>query len=74
MAKKKTTASDESTLTLSTAEPSTAELGLVSFRTAVSWAGERFSWIPGQVVQIDEATAKDRQAAGLGEIVEERRG
>lgn len=69
MAKKKTTASDESTLALSTAEP-----GLVSFRTAVSWAGEWFSLIPGQVVRIDEATAKDRQAAGLGEIVEERRG
>lgn len=43
---------------------------LVDFRNGVSWSGERFSFIAGDLVQLPEAIAKARQEAGLGEIVE----
>lgn len=41
----------------------------VEFKTSVSWAGERFSYIPGDVLPLSESTAKAREQAGLGTIV-----
>lgn len=43
---------------------------VVDFRNGISWAGERFSFIAGDIVQLPEAIAKARQEAGLGEIIE----
>lgn len=40
----------------------------VRFKTNCSWAGERFSYVPGQEIAIDEDIARARQDAGLGEI------
>lgn len=44
----------------------------VQFRTAVSWAGERFSLVPGDIIELPESTAKARQDAGLGSIVKDK--
>lgn len=44
----------------------------VQFKTSVSWAGERFSLVPGDQIELPEATAKARQDAGLGSIVKEK--
>lgn len=44
----------------------------VSFKTSVSWAGERFSLVPGDVIELPESIAKARQQAGLGSIVKDK--
>lgn len=41
----------------------------VEFKNGVSWSGERFNYGPGDLVSLPEATAKAREAAGLGVIV-----
>lgn len=45
---------------------------MVDFLNGVSWSGERFSFIAGDIIQVPEATAKARQEAGLGSIVKEK--
>lgn len=46
-----------------------SEEPMVDFLNGVSWSGERFSFIAGEIIQLPEAIAKDRQEAGLGEII-----
>lgn len=41
---------------------------MVDFLNGVSWAGEGFSFIPGDVIQLPESIALARHEAGLGEI------
>ncbi len=49
-----------------------AESKKVRFHNSVSWAGVNFSYAPGDVLDLDEVTAKARQDAGLGAIVKEK--
>jgi hypothetical protein len=42
---------------------------MVDFRNDASWSGERFSFLPGQVITLPKAIAEARQAACLGEII-----
>ena len=53
---------------MSTEKP---EKKLVSFKTSVSWCGERFNYVPGDVVQLDESIAKAREAGGVGTIIKD---
>lgn len=46
-----------------------ADVKKVSFQNSVSWAGDNFSLAPGDIIELDEATASARQEAGLGKIV-----
>lgn len=44
----------------------------VQFKNGVSWAGSNFSYVPGDIVELPEATAQARQDAGLGSIVKSK--
>ena len=41
----------------------------VQFKNGVSWAGDNFSYAPGDVISLPAAIAKAREDAGLGTIV-----
>lgn len=49
-----------------------ADAKKVSFQNSVSWAGNNFSYAPGDVLLLDEDIAKARQDAGLGKIVKDK--
>lgn len=44
----------------------------VQFKNTESWAGENFSYAPGEIISLPEATALARQEAGMGTIVEQK--
>lgn len=43
----------------------------MQIKNTQSWAGESFSYAPGDIVEVDDATAIARIAAGLAEAVGE---
>lgn len=56
---------------MSTEKHETHDKKLVSFKTSVSWCGDRFNHAPGDVVQLEESVAKAREAGGVGTIVKD---
>lgn len=42
---------------------------MVEFRNGASWSGERFSFVPGEIITLSKTIAEARQEAGLGEII-----
>lgn len=46
-----------------------ADEKVVQFKNGVSWAGDNFSYVPGDVISLPLAIAQARQEAGLGSIV-----
>lgn len=49
-----------------------ADTKTVKFKNGVSWAGENFSYIPGDIIDLPEETAKARQDAGLGTVLKDK--
>jgi len=49
-----------------------ADVKKVSFQNSVSWAGSNFSYVPGDVLSLEEEIAKARQDAGLGKIIKDK--
>lgn len=49
-----------------------AEQKIVKFKTSQSWAGDRFSYVPGDICDLPEEIAKARQDADLGTIVKDK--
>lgn len=50
-------------------EPSAETSNTVRFETTISWAGDNFSCVPGDVLDLPEDVARAREAAGLGRVV-----
>jgi hypothetical protein len=71
MAKRKATATEEPsespTEQAQVAAPATE--AVVQFQNGVSWAGEGFSYIPGDIVALPESIARAREEAGMGKVV-----
>jgi hypothetical protein len=41
----------------------------VTVKNLVSWAGHNFSYAPGEEIELEEQTAKEREALGLCRIL-----
>jgi|CXWL01.1.fsa_nt_gi hypothetical protein len=42
---------------------------MTQFKNGVSWAGENFSYAPGDVISLKESIARAREEAGLGTCI-----
>ena len=54
-----------------TAKAADDDAATVRFENSVSWAGDNFSYIAGDVLELPKSVALARAEAGMGRILEE---